>query len=176
MWKRNRKKVLQRHLATHSEFQPGALSHSYIQLWQTKLQLNQLRQLGWNQPPVELLVLSSCRTALGNDEAELGFACFAVQAGVKSALASLWYVSDEGTLGLMTECYRQLRSAPIKAEALRQAQIAMLKGDVQIVQGQLRNTRGGAIQLPIALADRADDHRLSRPYYWAAFTLIGSPW
>ncbi|MBW4470155.1 MAG: CHAT domain-containing protein [Stenomitos rutilans HA7619-LM2] len=164
------------HLATHSEFQPGALSNSYIQLWQTKLQLNQLRQLGWNNPPVELLVLSACRTALGSDEAELGFAGFAVQAGVKSALASLWYVSDEGTLGLMTEFYRQLKTAPIKAEALRQAQIAMLKGDVQIVNGQLRITRGGAVQLPIALVDRIEDHRLSHPYYWAAFTLIGSPW
>ncbi len=164
------------HLATHSEFQPGALSNSYIQLWQTKLQLSQLRQLGWNSPPVELLVLSACRTALGSDEAELGFAGFAVQAGVKSALASLWYVSDEGTLGLMTEFYRQLRTAPIKAEALRQAQIAMLKGDVQITDGQLRGSRGGGIQLPIVLAERTGNHRLSHPYYWAAFTLIGSPW
>ena len=164
------------HLATHSEFQPGALSNSYIQLWQTRLQLSQLRQLGWNSPPVELLVLSACRTALGNDEAELGFAGFAVQAGVKSVLASLWYVSDEGTLGLMTEFYRQLRTAPIKAEALRQAQIAMLKGEVQITDGQLRGSRGGGIQLPIELIDRTDNHRLSHPYYWAAFTLIGSPW
>lgn len=164
------------HLATHGEFQPGALSNSYIQLWQTKLQLNQLRQLGWNNPPVELLVLSACRTALGSNEAELGFAGFAVQAGVKSALASLWYVSDEGTLGLMTEFYRQLRTAPIKAEALRQAQLAMLKGNVQIVEGQLRGSRGDGIQLPIALAERTETHRLSHPYYWAAFTLIGSPW
>jgi CHAT domain-containing protein len=113
---------------------------------------------------------------LGSDEAELGFAGFAVQAGVKSALASLWYVSDEGTLGLMTEFYRQLRTAPIKAEALRQAQIAMLKGHVQIVEGQLRGSRGGGIQLPIALAERTETHMLSHPYYWAAFTLIGSPW
>jgi len=164
------------HLATHSEFQPGALSNSYIQLWQTKLQLNQLRQLGWNNPPVELLVLSACRTALGSNEAELGFAGFAVQAGVKSALASLWYVSDEGTLGLMTEFYRQLRTAPIKAEALRQAQLAMLKGNVQIVEGQLRGSRGDSIQLPIALAERTETHTLSHPYYWSAFTLIGSPW
>ena len=164
------------HLATHSEFQPGALSNSYIQLWQTRLQLDQLRQLGWNKPPVELLVLSACRTALGNDEAELGFAGFAVQAGVKSALASLWYVSDEGTLGLMTEFYRQLKTAPIKAEALRRAQIAMLNGEVQITEGQLRDSRSGTIQLPIALIDRAGNHRLSHPYYWAAFTLIGSPW
>lgn len=83
--------------------------------------------------PVELRVLSACGTALGSDEAELGFAGFAVQAGVKSALASLWYVSDEGTLRLTAKFYRPLRTAPIKAEALRQAQIAMRKGDIQIV-------------------------------------------
>ncbi len=106
------------HLATHGEFNPGQPSNSYIQLFDTKLQLDQLRQLGWNKPPVELLVLSACRTAVGDEEAELGFAGLAVQAGVKSALASLWYVSDEGTLGLMTQFYRQLKVAPIKAEAL----------------------------------------------------------
>ena len=76
----------------------------------------------------------------------------------------------------MTEFYRQLRTAPIKAEALRQAQLAMLKGEVQITDGQLRGSRGGGIQLPIALTERRDNHRLSHPYYWAAFTLIGSPW
>ncbi|NEQ66021.1 MAG: CHAT domain-containing protein, partial [Symploca sp. SIO2D2] len=50
------------HLATHADFQPGKLTNSYIQLWDTKLRLNQLSQLGWNNPPVELLVLSACRT------------------------------------------------------------------------------------------------------------------
>nr|WP_254721643.1 CHAT domain-containing protein [Kovacikia minuta] len=87
------------HLATHSEFQSGALGNSYIQLWDTRLRVDQLRQLGWSNPPVELLVLSACRTALGSDDAELGFAGFAVQAGVKSALASLWNVSESGHLG-----------------------------------------------------------------------------
>ena len=164
------------HLATHGEFQSGALSNSYIQLWDTRLKLDQLRQLGWNKPPVELLVLSACRTSLGSKDAELGFAGFAVQAGVKSVLASLWSVSDEGTLGLMTEFYRQLRTAPIKAEALRQAQIALLKGEVTVVEGQLRSVRGSGIQLPIAPADRADTYSLAHPYYWSAFTLIGSPW
>jgi len=170
------------HLATHSEFQPGAASDSYIQLWDTKLQLNQLRQLGWNNPPVELLVLSACRTALGDEQTELGFAGFAFQAGVKSVLASLWYVSDEGTLALMSEFYQQLKTAPIKAEALRQAQIAMLRGDVRIEQGVLRGSfafsskRAGS-EAPISpeLASMGD-RNLAHPYYWAAFTMIGSPW
>jgi CHAT domain-containing protein len=77
-----------------------------------------MRQLRWNNPPVELLVLSACKTAIGDQQAELGFAGLAVQANVKSALASLWTVSDTGTLALMTEFYRDLKTAPIKAEAL----------------------------------------------------------
>lgn len=125
------------HLATHGEFSPGEPSNSHIQLWDEKLPLDSLRTLGWNNPPVELLVLSACRTALGNREAELGFAGFAVQAGVKSALGSLWTVSDEGTLGLMSSFYQQLKDAPIKAEALRQAQLAMLRGNVYLEDGQL---------------------------------------
>jgi CHAT domain-containing protein len=162
------------HLATHGEFQTGTLSNSYIQLWDTKLRMDQIRQLGWNNPPVELLVLSAYRTALGSDEAELGFAGLAVQAGVKSALASLWYVSDEGTLGLMSNFYRQLQTSSIKAEALRNAQIAMLKGQIQVKGGKMIGL-DGEIPLPSSLAD-LPDLNLAHPYYWSAFTLIGSPW
>ena len=162
------------HLATHGEFQPGKPEKSYIHLWERKLQLNQLRELGWYDPPVELLVLSACRTAIGDEQAELGFAGLAVQAGVKSALGSLWYVSDEGTLALMIEFYRQLHQAPIKAEALRLAQIAMIEGKVRIDNGQLHGS-GENISLPPELA-RLGDLRLSHPYYWSAFTMIGSPW
>ena len=162
------------HLATHGEFREGKLSNSYIQLWDTKLQLNQMRELQLHNPPVELLVLSACRTALGNEEAELGFAGLAVLAGVKSALGSLWYVSDEGTMGLMTRFYQQLRETPIKAEALRQAQLAMLRGEVRLENQQLV-TADVSIPLPPELAG-LEDQELSHPYYWSAFTLIGSPW
>ncbi|MBD2537811.1 CHAT domain-containing protein [Coleofasciculus sp. FACHB-SPT36] len=162
------------HLATHAEFKSGALGNSYIQLWDTQLRLDQVRQLGWNKPAVELLVLSACRSALGNEEAELGFAGFAVQAGVKSALASLWYVSDEGTLGLMTDFYKELKKAPIKAEALRQAQLAMLKGKVRLEGGKL-HTSDGNMPLPSSLASIGDKD-LKHPYFWSAFTMIGSPW
>ncbi|MEO8890129.1 MAG: CHAT domain-containing protein, partial [Coleofasciculaceae cyanobacterium] len=167
------------HLATHADFQAGKPSNSFIQLWDKKIQLNQLRQMGWNQAPqVELLVLSACRTAVGDENVELGFAGLAVQAGVKSALASLWYVSDEGTLGLMSEFYQQLRQPEIttKAGALRQAQIAMLRGQVRLENGQLRGLGGlGEIDLPPELR-RQGNHDLSHPFYWAGFTMIGSPW
>ncbi|UBF23970.1 CHAT domain-containing protein [Kovacikia minuta CCNUW1] len=126
------------HLATHADFQAGALSNSYIQFWNEKLRLNQVRQLGWNNPQIELLVLSACATALGNRDAELGFGGLAVQTGVKTAVASLWYVSDAATTALMTGFYRDLRTARIKSEALRQAQLAMAKGLVIVENGRLK--------------------------------------
>jgi filamentous hemagglutinin family protein len=162
------------HLATHATFKPGEPGNSYIQLWDTQLRLDELRQLGWNNPPVELLVLSACKTAQGNEEVELGFAGLSVQAGVKSAVASLWYVSDEGTLGLMTDFYQQLKKAPIKAEALRRAQVAMLKGQVKLEGGQLY-TPSKNVQLPPELA-RLGNQTLSHPKFWSAFTIIGNPW
>ncbi|MGL5082430.1 MAG: CHAT domain-containing protein [Microcoleaceae cyanobacterium] len=162
------------HLATHADFQPGAPKNSYIQLWDGRLPLTQLPNLNWDVPPLELLVLSACRTAVGDRQAELGFAGLAVQAGVKSAIASLWYVSDQGTLGLMSEFYAALRTAPIKSIALQQAQVSMIQGKVRIESGQLI-TNQGSIPLPPELAD-IDSQSLAHPYYWAGFTLIGTPW
>ncbi len=130
--------------------------------------------LGFNDPPLELLVLSACRTAVGDEQAELGFAGLAVQAGAKTALASLWYVSDEGTFGLMSEFYHHLSQAPIKAEALRQTQIAMIQGNVRVENGILY-TANQEIPLPEAIAHLSESD-LTHPYYWSAFTLIGSPW
>ncbi|MBD1807193.1 CHAT domain-containing protein [Microcoleus sp. FACHB-SPT15] len=162
------------HLATHAEFLPGKPTNSYIQLSDRKLPPIQLPSLGWTKPPVDLLVLSACRTAVGDEQVELGFAGLAVQAGVKSVLASLWGVNDEGTLGLMSEFYQQLKAAPVKAEALRQAQLAMLKGEVRI-EGNELVTSEGRLPLPPELA-RVGDQSLTHPFYWGAFTLIGNPW
>ena len=164
------------HLATHGEFQTGKISNSYIALWNEKLHLDELRNLRLNNPPVELLVLSACRTAVGDEKAELGFAGFAVAAGVKTAVASLWYVSDAGTLGLMTEFYSHLRDAKIKAEALRQAQLGMLRGEVRIEGGVLQGSQSHAgVALPAELL-KEGTHNLKHPYYWSGFTMIGSPW
>ena len=162
------------HLATHADFQPGEASNSYIQFWDKKLTLDHMSQLLLNSSPIELLVLSACETAIGDEKAELGFAGFAVQANAKSAIASLWQVSDAGTLALMTQFYQHLQTAPIKAEALREAQIALIKGQVRLEEGKL-HTPTETISLPPELAMMGKED-FSSPYYWAAFTMVGSPW
>ncbi|HEY9853274.1 MAG TPA: CHAT domain-containing protein, partial [Leptolyngbyaceae cyanobacterium] len=114
---------------------------------------------------------------VGDEQAELGFGGLAVAAGVKSALASLWYVSDRGTLALMTEFYEHLKNVPIKAEALQQAQIAMIKEEVKIENDKLfgLSSQSEGIALPAELTSLGNQ-KLSHPYYWSAFTMIGSPW
>lgn len=162
------------HLATHAEFRPGAPKQSFIQLWDQALNLQVMDQMPWRDPMVDLLVLSACRTAVGDNQAELGFAGVALQAGVKSVLASLWYVDDLGTLALMGEFYGQLLKFPTKAEALRQAQLHLLKGDVAVNQNTLRLTQGN-VTLPENLT-RNKLVNFRHPRYWAAFTMISSPW
>lgn len=166
------------HIATHAEFKPGKLTESYIQFWNSKLRLDQLkllsRQLGWNDSPkVEMLVLSACRTAVGSEQAELGFAGLAVQAGVKTAVGSLWYASDEGSLALMTEFYNKLRTGPIKTEGLREAQLAMLKEKVREENGELVLSDNRRIPLPPELTNRSGT-TFSHPYYWSGYTIIGN--
>jgi filamentous hemagglutinin family protein len=162
------------HLATHADFLPGSLDNSYIQLWDEKVRLDQVRQLGFNNPQVELLVLSACSTALGDREAELGFGGLAVQAGVKTAVASLWAVNDVATAALITRFYHDLRTLPIKSEAMRQAQLAMIKGQVYVENDQIFGVQPSGIPLPEGSHIR--DRELSHPYYWSAFTMIGNPW
>ena len=167
------------HLGTHADFKSGDLNESYIQFYDDKLEMSELRnlsnELGWNSTqstPIELLVLSACETAIGDDNSELGFAGLAVQAGVKSALASLWYVSDLGTLALMSEFYDQLSDTLLKAEALRQTQLQMLKGEVRIDAGKLQLSNGDNLGLPSSLPQ--GDLSMSHPYFWSSFTLIGN--
>ncbi|NEP58418.1 MAG: CHAT domain-containing protein, partial [Symploca sp. SIO2G7] len=151
------------HLATHAKFSD---KDAYIQLWDRKLRLDSMRELElYNQPQVELLVLSACETAIGNEEAEMGFAGLAFRTGVKTALASLWEVEDSGTLGLMTEFYSQLSDSKTKAEALQKAQLAMMRGEVRVVDGQLQ-TSSGSFPLPPDLLKQLEDKDLSHPYYW----------
>ncbi|MEO0457346.1 MAG: CHAT domain-containing protein [Cyanobacteria bacterium P01_A01_bin.114] len=164
------------HLATHAEFKSGNVDNSYIQLWDEQLRLGDIHTLGWDEPAVDLLVLSACHTAMGSPEAEMGFAGLAVASGVRSAVASLWAVSDVGTLALMHEFYQQLATSPVKSEALRSAQLALLKGHTQIESGQvLSETFGQTVPLPPELR-YLENMDLSHPYYWSGFTLIGSPW
>ncbi|NER48914.1 MAG: CHAT domain-containing protein, partial [Symploca sp. SIO1A3] len=165
------------HLGTHAKFKSGSPEKSFIHFHDQPLRLNRaaIQGLGLNNLPVELLVLSACETALGDLEAELGFAGSAYQAGVKSVLASLWDVNDTRTVGLMARLYDELAKVPIKAEALRQAQLAMLNGEVYIQDNQLFYSpqQSGIALDPDQKISKED---LSHPHYWSSFTLIGSPW
>jgi CHAT domain-containing protein len=160
------------HLATHADISAKSVGDSYIQFWDRRLQLDRVRDLQLDHPPVQLLVLSACRTALGAPNAELGFAGLAVQSGAKAVLASLWSVDDVGTLLLMSGFYQRLKTAPIKANVLRRTQIAMLQGDLTLKNSSIRLVRGS---LPAELTP-LQERDFSHPYYWAAFTTIGNPW
>jgi len=175
------------HLATHASFDPAVPQDSFIRLaGDEQIPFGSIREMSL---PIELLVLSACQTALeGNSyEAELGFGGLAVQTGVKSALASLWSVDDAGTFALMSTFYGYLNgngseNPMIKAEALRQAQIAMLDNRVRVEDGYLYYSE---TQNPLALPESFQRYlerggnpnlNVSHPYYWAGFTMIGSPW
>jgi CHAT domain-containing protein len=108
--------------------------------------INQLEQLIRRTEPIELLTLSACQTAVGDDQAALGLAGIALKAGARSALASLWFVEDEATTQLISEFYQQLHRNQIsKAKALQNAQKHLLA-----------------------------QPRYRHPALWASFLLIGN--
>ena len=137
------------HLATHGEFSSKA-ENTFILAWDERINAKELDSLLRANTrtirPIELLVLSACRTAVGDKRAALGLAGVAVRAGARSTMASLWYVSDEATALLMTKFYEELAKKEVtKAEALRRAQQVVFQ-----------------------------DQRFSHPYFWAAFVLVGN--
>ncbi len=160
------------HLATHAEFTPGSPQDAYIQLWQTRLSMQQFKEQDWQG--IELLILSACTTALGSTEAELGFAGLAMATGVESSVGSLWAVSDIATLALMEVFYQQLSQGQGRAEALQIAQQQLLRGEVYLQSGQLITPTGRIdVSMIDGLPETAD---FTHPFYWSAFVTVGNPW
>jgi CHAT domain-containing protein len=150
------------HLATHAEFVSGLPEESFI-VFGNGDRVN-LRDIStWSLPNVDLVVLSACKTAvggaLGNGEEILGFGYQIQRTGARAAIASLWSVDDGGTQILMNAFYAGLEQGMTKAEALRQAQIALITGNFQTL----------GVEVSPQLAPDLD-----RPYYWAPFILIGN--
>jgi CHAT domain-containing protein len=120
------------HLATHGEFSSSA-NDTFILAYDQPIQINELNELLRNSEqtrahPIELLVLSACQTAAGDARAALGLSGVAVQAGVRSTLGSLWYLDDESGAQFIRAFYQALsQGRSNKAEALRQAQLSLLK-------------------------------------------------
>lgn len=117
------------HIATHGKFGVDADS-TFLVGFDQRLSIETLDNLlrsRRSREAVELLTLSACQTAAGDNRSALGIAGVAVRAGVESALATLWYINDEATVPLIKEFYSQLRQPNVsKAEALRRAQVKMI--------------------------------------------------
>ncbi len=121
------------HLATHGQFSSNP-NKTFILLWDQLLILQDFTKLLQNRNAnraklIDLLVLSACETAVGDDRAALGLAGIAVRTGASSTIATLWQVSDESTATLMAHFYQQLSKNPqmTRAEALRLAQLELWK-------------------------------------------------
>ncbi|MGB3296777.1 MAG: CHAT domain-containing protein, partial [Phormidesmis sp.] len=162
------------HLATHANFDAYSPDSSSIQLWNDSLSMAEFSTLDWRGSDLELLILSACSTALSSPNAELGFAGLAAAAGVDATVGSLWQVSDIGTLALMSEFYARLDSNDLRFEALRQAQLALLRGETRIENGSLITSKG-EIDLPEEWGLPAAA-TLDHPFFWSAFTMVGNPW
>jgi CHAT domain-containing protein/predicted negative regulator of RcsB-dependent stress response len=116
------------HLATHGVFSADH-RQSFVLTYDSRLSMDGLQTaLARRATPLDLLVLSACSTAAGDDRAALGLAGVAVQSGAKSALASLWSVSDEATASLMATFYKSRKvGGESKAQSLRDAQLALMR-------------------------------------------------
>ncbi|MBV6626575.1 MAG: CHAT domain-containing protein [Rivularia sp. (in: Bacteria)] len=120
------------HLATHGQFSSQP-ENTFILAADGAINVTQfdslLRRRGEvRSQALEMLVLSACQTAAGDNRATLGLAGVSVKAGARSTLASLWHVNDKSTAILMGEFYQELANTKVtKAEALRRAQVKLLK-------------------------------------------------
>ncbi len=138
------------HLATHGQFSSNA-DETFLLTWDNRIDLGKLNSLikdrsSQSDKAINLLVLSACQTAIGDDRATLGLAGIAVRAGARSTIASLWSVSDEATQLLMSNLYQKLVATNLgKAESLQTAQQSLL---------------------------RTKEYRA--PFYWAPFILVGN--
>jgi len=118
------------HIASHGEF-GSDVKNTFVLAFNDKLTMDRLDQvvglLKFRSEPLELLTLSACDTAAGDDRAALGLAGVAIKAGARSALATLWNVNDVVSSQLVAEFYRELKDPAVsRAAALRRAQMKVL--------------------------------------------------
>ncbi len=138
------------HLATHGQFSSN-LDETFVLAWDRPILIHELRQLlrsrdDLTSGAIELLVLSACETAAGDNRATLGLAGIAVEAGARSTLASLWNLDDQSGAEFMGQFYQALvQPGTSKAAALREAQLALLQ-----------------------------DPNYRHPRYWAPYVLLGN--
>ena len=167
------------HVATHADFVPGGPSRSQIHSGTGPIAFDQLIKLRRSRKgvPLELIVFSACRTALGDPESELGFAGLALQAGAKSAVGTLWYVDDVVTSAYFVQMYRYLSQGIPKAEAMQLTRQALIRGLVRLEGDRIVGADG--IDLLTGLSDnqqRRVVNGMNHPFYWSGIQLMGTPW
>jgi CHAT domain-containing protein/Tfp pilus assembly protein PilF len=166
------------HIATHFDSRPGVAANSLLLLGDGKLSLAEIAAQPRLFEGVNLLTLSACNTAFTNrseDGREVdSFGTIAERLGARGVIASLWSVNDDSTASLMQTMYRlrQGNTGMTKSEALRQAQVLLLTGQLKSGSAQDPSNRGGKPNRPQSLSKQTSDW--SHPYYWAPFILIGN--
>jgi CHAT domain-containing protein len=178
--------VGQLHIATHVSFMPGQASTGLLYTPTEALSLAELgRRLRSRSSgnPLELITLSACLTALGDEQSELGFVGMALQAGARSGLGSLWEVDDTATAAFYIQLYRYLKWGLAKDQALQATRQAFLHGEVKLVGDRLvgPNQLTGQSKSTLVRGLSREEQTLfsqglSHPYYWAGMILTGSPW
>jgi CHAT domain-containing protein len=118
------------HIASHAQFEKN-IEDTFVLTFDEKLTMNRLDQyiglFKFRDEPLELLTLSACETATGDDRAALGLAGIAIRAGARSAVATLWNINDAASSELIVEFYRQLKDPTVsRALALQRAQSKLL--------------------------------------------------
>ncbi|PSB39264.1 CHAT domain-containing protein [Aphanothece minutissima] len=167
------------HVATHAEFMPGGPSQARIYTGTGSVSLQEFARLRQQRSgsPLELFVLSACRTALGDSDSELGFAGLALQAGSRSAIGTLWYVDDVATSAYFLQLYRFLDQGMQKAEALRSTRQAMSTGKVRLEGDKVIGSDGLPLLTELSPSQRRRIAAgVTHPYFWAGVQLIGTPW
>jgi CHAT domain-containing protein len=167
------------HLATHADFRVDDSQSARLFTANGELNLAELRrdlqERGHSE--LDLVVLSACRTALGDEERELGIAGLALQTGATSALGTLWYVDDAASAAFSVQFHSYLRQGFNKDQALQATQAQFRQGAVRVVSDQIVNAVGQPLVSGLSRADQVRlEGGLGHPYYWAGMVLSGRPW
>jgi len=167
-------------LATHALFLGGQPTVARLYTSSGDLNLSELaRSLreGPSRGGLDLLSLSACRTALGDEQSELGLVGLALRTGSRSALGTLWFVDDAVSAAFFVEFYRQLARGLPKDEALRVTRLAFRQGAIRLQDDRIVDAQSRTLLAGLSPGDRLRlANGLSHPYFWAGITLSGSPW
>ena len=167
------------HVSTHANFVPGGPSRSRLYSGTDAIALDQLAKLRIARKgvPLELIVFSACRTALGDSESELGFSGLALQVGARSAVGTLWYVDDVVTSAYFIQMYKYLKQGIPKAESMQLTRQAFIRGLIRSDDDRLLGVDGTPLLTGLSQTQqRHIAHRITHPFYWAGIQLMGTPW